>query len=246
MPRELANDLALLNHAARLANDDVFIVTDDLADYLPHRRLAPKKYWFSTLATLLLPGDDGFTHNDKLAFIAEYVLIFGLLCVSNYAQRLSGVTYLSTCAKSAWGGDEWPVPPRPSRQLRRWQTRLADNNCMPLLAAATPLFHHSRAPCSAPTLFVYMDAAKAKPQGDDLGLGKYCHSLFFSLPLSANTRRAKSVATLELMALVVAIATFRDFFCHFPRVVLESVSVSATFHLAEGRQSKGRCSAACA
>eukprot|EP00965_Chrysotila_dentata_P002302 75225-Pleurochrysis_carterae.AAC.1 len=28
-PRDLANDLAVLNHAARLAGDDVFLVTDD-------------------------------------------------------------------------------------------------------------------------------------------------------------------------------------------------------------------------
>eukprot|EP00965_Chrysotila_dentata_P134742 4456915-Pleurochrysis_carterae.AAC.1 len=34
-PRDLANDLALLSHAAHLAGDDVFIVTDDVADYFP-------------------------------------------------------------------------------------------------------------------------------------------------------------------------------------------------------------------
>eukprot|EP00965_Chrysotila_dentata_P006155 201078-Pleurochrysis_carterae.AAC.2 len=87
----------------------------------------------------------------------------------------------------------------------------------PLLAVNTPLLHHSRAPCSAPPLFVFMDVAKAEQQGDVLGLGGYCHSLFFSLPLSANTRRANSIATLELTALVAAIATFRDNFCLSPR-----------------------------
>eukprot|EP00965_Chrysotila_dentata_P100164 3308783-Pleurochrysis_carterae.AAC.1 len=51
--------------------------------------LAPTEYWFSTLATLLLEGDEGFSHGDKLAFVAEYVLGFGLLCATNYAQRLS-------------------------------------------------------------------------------------------------------------------------------------------------------------
>eukprot|EP00965_Chrysotila_dentata_P261425 6214248-Pleurochrysis_carterae.AAC.2 len=91
MPRELANDLALLNHAAHLDNNNVFIVTDDVADYFPHLSLAPTEYWFSTLATLFLPGDAGFLHSDRLAFVAEYVLGFGLLCASNYAQRLSMV-----------------------------------------------------------------------------------------------------------------------------------------------------------
>eukprot|EP00965_Chrysotila_dentata_P022432 742843-Pleurochrysis_carterae.AAC.1 len=40
-------------------------------------------------STLLLEGDAGFSHGDKLAFVAEYVLGFGLLCALNYAQRLS-------------------------------------------------------------------------------------------------------------------------------------------------------------
>eukprot|EP00965_Chrysotila_dentata_P183526 6060211-Pleurochrysis_carterae.AAC.1 len=57
-----------------------------------------------------------------------------------------------------------------------------------------------------------MDAAKAERHGDVLGLGGYCHGRFFSLPLSAQTRGANSIATLELMALVAAIATFREFF----------------------------------
>eukprot|EP00965_Chrysotila_dentata_P148259 4894402-Pleurochrysis_carterae.AAC.1 len=35
------------------------------------------------------------------------------------------------------------------------------------------------------------------------------------------------------MALVAAIATFYPFFRHFPRVFLESDSLSATFHLAD-------------
>eukprot|EP00965_Chrysotila_dentata_P176650 5833676-Pleurochrysis_carterae.AAC.1 len=63
-----------------------------------------------------------------------------------------------------------------------------------------------------------MDAAKAEQQGNVLGLGGYCQGLFFSLPLSANMRRANSIAMLEHMALVAAIATFHKFFCHFPRV----------------------------
>eukprot|EP00965_Chrysotila_dentata_P024237 802838-Pleurochrysis_carterae.AAC.1 len=37
------------------------------------------------------------------------------------------------------------------------------------------------------------------------------------------------------MALVAAIATFYPFFRHFPQVVLESDSLSATFHLADER-----------
>eukprot|EP00965_Chrysotila_dentata_P093204 3078871-Pleurochrysis_carterae.AAC.1 len=82
-PRDLANDLAVLNHAARLAGDDVFLVTDDVADYFPHLSLAPTEYWYSTLATLLLPGDMGFSGGDWLGFVAEYVLGFGLLCASN-------------------------------------------------------------------------------------------------------------------------------------------------------------------
>eukprot|EP00965_Chrysotila_dentata_P183044 6044412-Pleurochrysis_carterae.AAC.1 len=43
-PRDLANDLALLNHAAHLAGDDVFFVTADVADYFPHLSLAPTEY----------------------------------------------------------------------------------------------------------------------------------------------------------------------------------------------------------
>eukprot|EP00965_Chrysotila_dentata_P203322 6181644-Pleurochrysis_carterae.AAC.1 len=43
-----------------------------------------------TGSPLLLSGDKGFSHGDKLeAFVAEYVLGFGLLCASNYAQPLS-------------------------------------------------------------------------------------------------------------------------------------------------------------
>eukprot|EP00965_Chrysotila_dentata_P203986 6182065-Pleurochrysis_carterae.AAC.4 len=80
-----------------------------------------------------------------------------------------------------------------------------------------------------------MDAAKADQQGEVLELGCYCHSLFFSLSLSANTRRANSIATLELMALVAAVVTFHAFFRHFPRVVLESDSLAATFHFADDR-----------
>eukprot|EP00965_Chrysotila_dentata_P116907 3864036-Pleurochrysis_carterae.AAC.1 len=37
------------------------------------------------------------------------------------------------------------------------------------------------------------------------------------------------------MALVAAIATFHAFFRHFPGVVLESDSLSATFHLVDNR-----------
>eukprot|EP00965_Chrysotila_dentata_P080766 2664827-Pleurochrysis_carterae.AAC.4 len=71
-PRDLANDLAILNqHAVRLASDDVFLITDDVADYFPHISLAPTEYWFSTLATLLLPGDMGCSRDDRLAFVAE-------------------------------------------------------------------------------------------------------------------------------------------------------------------------------
>eukprot|EP00965_Chrysotila_dentata_P098865 3269343-Pleurochrysis_carterae.AAC.1 len=80
-----------------------------------------------------------------------------------------------------------------------------------------------------------MDAAKAERHGDVLRLGGYCHGLFFSLPLAARTRGANSVATLVLIALLAAIATFHDFLRHFLRVVLESDSLSATFHLADDR-----------
>eukprot|EP00965_Chrysotila_dentata_P177218 5852902-Pleurochrysis_carterae.AAC.3 len=98
-----------------------------------------------------------------------------------------------------------------SRQLQRWQTRLSNSNYTPLLAVATPQPQPSRVPCSAPTLFLSMDAAKADLQGEVLGLRCYCHGLFFSLPLSTNMRRANSIATLERMALVAAVATFLDF-----------------------------------
>eukprot|EP00965_Chrysotila_dentata_P030807 1026565-Pleurochrysis_carterae.AAC.4 len=60
-PRDLANDLAFLNHPARLANDAVF----------PHLSLAATEYWFSTLATLLLPGDAGFSRSDRLAVLLQ-------------------------------------------------------------------------------------------------------------------------------------------------------------------------------
>eukprot|EP00965_Chrysotila_dentata_P081884 2702645-Pleurochrysis_carterae.AAC.2 len=80
-----------------------------------------------------------------------------------------------------------------------------------------------------------MDAAKAHQHGQVLGLGCYCHAFFFSLPLSQHTHHANSIATLELMALVAAVATIHAFFRHFPRVVLESVSFSATFHLADDK-----------
>eukprot|EP00965_Chrysotila_dentata_P032877 1096286-Pleurochrysis_carterae.AAC.1 len=90
-PRDLASDIAVLNHAARLAKVDVFFVTDDVADYFPHLSFAPTEYWFSTLATLLLPGDAGFSGSNRLAFVTEYVLGFGLLCASNYTQRLSAI-----------------------------------------------------------------------------------------------------------------------------------------------------------
>eukprot|EP00965_Chrysotila_dentata_P157460 5201905-Pleurochrysis_carterae.AAC.3 len=53
------------------------------------------------------------------------------------------------------------------------------------------------------------------------------------LPLSASTRRANSIATLELMALVASVATFYAFFRHFARVVVEPDPLSATFHLAD-------------
>eukprot|EP00965_Chrysotila_dentata_P173127 5713176-Pleurochrysis_carterae.AAC.1 len=63
-----------------------------------------------------------------------------------------------------------------------------------------------------------MDAAKPHQQGQLLGLGGYCHGLFFSLPLQPRSRNANSIATLELMALVAAVSTFYPFFRHFPRV----------------------------
>eukprot|EP00965_Chrysotila_dentata_P258431 6213216-Pleurochrysis_carterae.AAC.1 len=354
---------SLLNHAAHLAGDDVFIVTDDVADYFPHLSLAPTEYWFSTLATLLLSDDKGFSHGDKLAFVTEYVLGFGLLYAPNYAQRLSIVLLaVSRCefrpdvgknnhATLAWlharelhlGADEarmhtalmytddvvlaavgtdrivallrtwrkvtssigllmaipekrqassavlwleivfvaaagvlflprdkavraveriqrtlshstdtaalrklcgllkhvrgvWVGPPswmhgfyhhlrgdpdpaalvRPTpfacRQLLRWQTRLSRNNCIPLLAVATPLTPTVRELCYVPILFVSMDAAKAHQRGQLLGLGVYCHGLLFSLPLAPRSRHANSIATLELMALVAAIATCHPFF----------------------------------
>eukprot|EP00965_Chrysotila_dentata_P092771 3063139-Pleurochrysis_carterae.AAC.1 len=91
-----------------------------------------------------------------------------------------------------------------------------------------------------------MDAAKAEQHGDVLGLGVYCHGLFFSLPLAARTRSANSIATFKLMALVAAIAIFHAFFRHFPRVVLELESLSATFHLVDDSQSNGQSGTACA
>eukprot|EP00965_Chrysotila_dentata_P145351 4800194-Pleurochrysis_carterae.AAC.1 len=64
-----------------------------------------------------------------------------------------------------------------------------------------------------------MDAAKADCEGQTLGLGGYCNGLFFALPFSAATRKANSIATLELMAsLVASVATFHAFFRHLPRV----------------------------
>eukprot|EP00965_Chrysotila_dentata_P233230 6199471-Pleurochrysis_carterae.AAC.1 len=53
-----------------------------------------------------------------------------------------------------------------------------------------------------------MDAAKAHQHGQLLGPGGYCYGLFFSLPLAPLSRHVNSIATLELMALVAAIATF--------------------------------------
>eukprot|EP00965_Chrysotila_dentata_P049472 1639894-Pleurochrysis_carterae.AAC.1 len=81
-----------------------------------------------------------------------------------------------------------------------------------------------------------MDAAKADREDEVLGLGGYCHGLFFALPLSARKRRANSTASLELMALIASVATFHAFFRHFPRAVLESDSFSATFYLAGERE----------
>eukprot|EP00965_Chrysotila_dentata_P239880 6203364-Pleurochrysis_carterae.AAC.3 len=75
-----------------------------------------------------------------------------------------------------------------------------------------------------------MDAAKADQQGEVLGIGGYCHGFFLFLLLPAATRRANSIATLELMALGDAVAIFYDSFRHFLRVVLESDSLFATFH----------------
>eukprot|EP00965_Chrysotila_dentata_P169024 5581867-Pleurochrysis_carterae.AAC.1 len=77
-------------------------------------------------------------------------------------------------------GDPEPtalVHPSPfmSRQLRRWQARLSHKTCTPLLAVATPLPEPSPVPCSVPTLFVSMDAAKPDCEGQTLGLGGYCH-----------------------------------------------------------------------
>eukprot|EP00965_Chrysotila_dentata_P170687 5634597-Pleurochrysis_carterae.AAC.1 len=57
-----------------------------------------------------------------------------------------------------------------------------------------------------------MDGAKADHDGEVLGLGGYCHALFFALPLAASTRRANSIATLEFMALIASAATFHAFF----------------------------------
>eukprot|EP00965_Chrysotila_dentata_P089022 2938930-Pleurochrysis_carterae.AAC.2 len=84
-----------------------------------------------------------------------------------------------------------------------------------------------------------MDAAmKAEREGENLGLGGYCHGLFFSLTLSVATRRANSIATLELMALPCCCCcnlSRLESLRHFPRVVLESDSLSASFHLADDK-----------
>eukprot|EP00965_Chrysotila_dentata_P172290 5686130-Pleurochrysis_carterae.AAC.3 len=153
---------------------------------------------------------------------------------------MHGLTCVVTQTRQPW------FTPRPSctfmcRQLARWQTRLSHNNCTPLLAVATPLSPPLREPRCVPTLFVSMDAAKAYKQGQVLVLGDYCHGLFFSLPLLPHTRHANSITTLELMALFAAVATSHAFFCHFPRVVFESESISTNFHLGRGQQSKVRC-----
>eukprot|EP00965_Chrysotila_dentata_P055634 1845715-Pleurochrysis_carterae.AAC.1 len=59
------------------------------------------------------------------------------------------------------------------RQLLRWQKRLSHNNCVPLLAVATPVTPLVYEPRAVPTLFVSMDAAKAHQHGQLLGLGGY-------------------------------------------------------------------------
>eukprot|EP00965_Chrysotila_dentata_P006131 200484-Pleurochrysis_carterae.AAC.2 len=55
----------------------------------------------------------------------------------------------------------------------------------------------------------------------------------YLFPSLTHTRCANSIATLKLIALVAAVAIFHDFFHNFPRAVLESDSLSATFHLAD-------------
>eukprot|EP00965_Chrysotila_dentata_P263265 6214798-Pleurochrysis_carterae.AAC.4 len=92
----------MLNYAAHLAGDDVFIVTDDVADYFPHLSLATTEYWFSTTSALrrrstgspLSPLSCSPATRASIwgqASICRRVCPMGvcLLYASKYAQRLS-------------------------------------------------------------------------------------------------------------------------------------------------------------
>ena len=89
-PDQLAHDVAILNSAAELIPDVVYMGTDDVKDFFQHLAIAPSEFWFSTFLTLLAEGDLGFdSDTEQIAFVAEYRLGFGHFIASNIAQRFS-------------------------------------------------------------------------------------------------------------------------------------------------------------
>ena len=89
-PDQLAHDVAILNSAAELIPDVVYMGTDDVKDFFQHLAIAPSEFWFSTFLTLLAEGDLGFDSEvEQIAFVSEYRLGFGHFIASNIAQRFS-------------------------------------------------------------------------------------------------------------------------------------------------------------
>ena len=87
--RQAMRNLAILLHVASLTGEQVFLFTDDVADYFNQLRLAAEEEWKSVVVTLSTPGDATYdvSRGPELRYVNERVLGFGTTRSSNYAQR---------------------------------------------------------------------------------------------------------------------------------------------------------------
>ena len=96
-PAQLAQDVAVLNSgvaAAQMACPAstglaTLLATDDAADYFMTLATHPSLWFYSAYAVTALPGDEGYGEGSRLRFVVEYMISFGIVCSSNFAQRFS-------------------------------------------------------------------------------------------------------------------------------------------------------------
>jgi len=117
------NDLAVLMHSALLTGEEVFLFTDDIADYFNQFRVAPEDQWLNVAATLTQQGDSHYDPaRPSIAFVNDRMLGFGHVRASNHAQRHSNFM-MEVLQRRALVRDRQISGARPEAAFHAWLSR---------------------------------------------------------------------------------------------------------------------------